>query len=702
MPSEINASELHDFFDAFLHASVVGKYSNNGPEVQKFCVSAFIDRETGDIEHCFYNYPDTNNGFINLITDIANNSDAYDTYFAPALYKSRDDGNGRVRIKGNVADEIGVLWADLDACNPLEVSPKPSIAWETSPNRYQAAWLLNQTIAKANVEKLNRKIAYAYRHLGADVSGWPSNKILRVPGTPNLKYNDKPIVKILWHEDTKYSAEDFEFLPEPPPLATFANSTLPPQVPVDERYEVRVETFVDKINNKILIGDFIKKGEKGKSFSDARFNLLCSFLEVGLPHSMLKAATKKCLAFDENTNFEADWNNAFGKHPHEEQTCSEYGNCLNPRHESKLTINKQSDKAPEDDDIDVLIGKMLDCDQLDSLPIPTSLVEDMKDMDSVNWVVGKSGDGKSFCTISLAAAIGGGIPWMGKRVRQGQVVYIAAEGSNGIKLRKRAWEIEHQRKMTGVLFLPMPVQAVNVLKGMVSYEWKVLAAACKKLGAVYIVIDTQARATVGVEENSSTQMGIFIDAAELLRRETRACIDIVHHLGRGNSDRGRGSSSLDAAAETEIKVSSERIKHPEGYTKRITISSNKQKERDDFDDMKFYLKIIDLGMVDDWGKPLSSCVLIPIPPDEKDLADVESDKSAKGMTVNLPIPIDKLKEHFSDGSFSNAALNKKIQVLISVSKATADRRIEEMIGKTIKEAPDSKSNNKHWEWIETK
>ena len=48
-----------------------------------------------------------------------------------------------------------------------------------------------------------------------------------------------------------------------------------------------------------------------------------------------------------------------------------------------------------------------------------------------------SGAGKSFMALDMAGAIARGLPWRGKKTKQGRVVYIAAEGAGGT-LRGRA------------------------------------------------------------------------------------------------------------------------------------------------------------------------------------------------------------------------------------------------------------------------
>lgn len=282
--------------------------------------------------HAFAAFPDQLAEIVETVDEHASEQNAY---FSPVLY------NQERRLKANVVDEVWSLWADLDFCAPELCEPKPAIATETSPGRYQGYWPLEHSISAREAEDLNRKIAYAYREHGADVSGWPSNKFLRIPGTPNHKYPDKPLVTVLWSEPTRFRPSDFDNLPTPPKRIVRGDATLPNQVAIAEKYQGRVDGFVRTINERVVAGRFVKEGAKGHSFSDARFNLLCSFLEIGLPPSMFVAATRGCVVFDNDANFETDLNGALGKHPHAELTCDEFGECENARQTTKLKLKKK-------------------------------------------------------------------------------------------------------------------------------------------------------------------------------------------------------------------------------------------------------------------------------------------------------------------------------------------------------------------------
>jgi len=97
------------------------------------------------------------------------------------------------------------LWADLDEVHP-EVVPLPTVAWESSPDRYQAMWKLEKRLVPEKWERINQALSY---HLGADTGGWDRTQVLRLPGTYNWKYPGGPSVKLMWYlEDVSYTAAE--------------------------------------------------------------------------------------------------------------------------------------------------------------------------------------------------------------------------------------------------------------------------------------------------------------------------------------------------------------------------------------------------------------------------------------------------------------------------------------------------------------
>jgi hypothetical protein len=251
-----------------------------------------------------------------------------------------------------------------------------------------------------------------------------------------------------------------------------------------------------------------------------------------------------------------------------------------------------------------LQAELLDTDDLDNIPALEPIVDDVLFKDTLARVYGASGTFKSFMTLDFAACVGTGMTWHGQKVNQGGVIYLVAEGIKGIRKRVRAWEQHHGRRMTGVKFLPRPVQAMDP-------EWLVLIEMCRRMTPALIIVDTQARVTVGVEENSNTEMGRVVDRMEQLRGASGACVLLVHHTGH-DSDRGRGATAVKGALQTELGVE-RKGKSLEDIT--VTLKTGKQKDDEELDDVVFGLhQIILAGEAKEDGSPVTSIVLVKLDP----------------------------------------------------------------------------------------
>jgi hypothetical protein len=265
--------------------------------------------------------------------------------------------------------------------------------------------------------------------------------------------------------------------------------------------------------------------------------------------------------------------------------------------------------TPVDGDaVSALLAEMVTADELAARKPPRYMIEDILQFDSESWVIGEPGSRKSFVVLDMAAHVATGRPWQGHRVNQALVVFIVAEGAGGSSLRIKAWQKRYGDMGGNIRFLPRPVQAAR------AEAWAVLVQACARLSRVaseagqglLVVLDTQARVTVGLKENDATDMGIFIDAVRAIREASGACVLTVHHTGRKGGD-ARGSSAIDGAQTTELKVVKDVGSAGGLYGRLIT---EKQKDITEAEPVLLKFDVVDLGSDAD-GRPLDSLVLAP-------------------------------------------------------------------------------------------
>jgi hypothetical protein len=220
-----------------------------------------------------------------------------------------------------------------------------------------------------------------------------------------------------------------------------------------------------------------------------------------------------------------------------------------------------------------LRAALLDSAGLDSLPVPDPLIDGLVYRDSLCWLHGKPGHCKSFVALDWACCVAAGLPWLGRPVTQGPVLYVIAEGTSGLHARVRAWE-DRAREQTTVRFLPVAIQMLRL------GDVDALATLATEMKYALIVIDTQARVTLGAEENSAVDMGRLVDAAERIRIASGACVMFVHHEARAG-DNMRGSTALEGAATTILRV--------EKDGQRLQLTNPKQKDAAEADPITLWV-----------------------------------------------------------------------------------------------------------------
>ncbi len=217
---------------------------------------------------------------------------------------------------------------------------------------------------------------------------------------------------------------------------------------------------------------------------------------------------------------------------------------------------------------------------------------------SLAVVYGASGSGKTFAVLDLAFAIARGVEWRGRRVKQGRVAYIAAEGADGFKKRIQAYGQD-----SGVDLAAVPMRALDGAPNLMLIDDVTdLAKAVEACGgADVIVVDTLAQTTPGANENASEDMGRAVGHCRKLREMTGALVLLVHHSGKDQAKGARGWSGLRAACDAEVEV----VKTEAG-ARYLRLSKNKDGE--DGLEWGFELQQVTLGTDED-GDPITSCVM---------------------------------------------------------------------------------------------
>lgn len=243
--------------------------------------------------------------------------------------------------------------------------------------------------------------------------------------------------------------------------------------------------------------------------------------------------------------------------------------------------------------------KLMTDEELQNLPVPLWRVKGVLPESGLAFVYGASGSGKTFLVLDLAMAIAGGKPWFGNKVMAAPVVYIALEAGAGIRQRVKAWRVGFDLGVpdlfrVGAEFVFSLDEPDNV-KNLANVVRAALGS-----GAV-IIIDTLARATPGMDENSGLDMGRAIQGADQLSKLVGGLVVLVHHTGKDSGKGMRGSSALYAAADAVIEVTAGAMG---GHSWRAP----KVKEAGSVAAHTFSLDSVCLGRDAD-GDSISSCVV---------------------------------------------------------------------------------------------
>lgn len=244
---------------------------------------------------------------------------------------------------------------------------------------------------------------------------------------------------------------------------------------------------------------------------------------------------------------------------------------------------------------------LLTADQLRHSPRVPYVVRKLLPAEGLAAIYGEPGAGKSFLALHLAHSVATGAgDWFGFRVRQTPVIYIALEGVGGIG--KRTYAIELHSNQTCSDKLRFWCHDINLLTGdSVDLLAEKITA---ELGqGVVVIIDTLNQASPGGDENTSQDMGRIIANSKRLGASVGGLVILVHHSGKNRAQGLRGHSSLHAAMDVVIEVSTVNSKHKAWSVTKAKDDSSDVKR--DFDLIPY---IVDQ---DEDGDPITSCAVQP-------------------------------------------------------------------------------------------
>ena len=232
--------------------------------------------------------------------------------------------------------------------------------------------------------------------------------------------------------------------------------------------------------------------------------------------------------------------------------------------------------------------------ELEKEPPVTWLIKDWLAAREISCIYGQGGTFKSYIALGWTLQLS-----LYKNVH---TLYVAAEGTSGLRSRVDAWMAAHGR--LGEYMKTWHYYNANVhvddhnsvglwLNAMEEYfrskrgEFSIKADSPR-----LIVVDTMARNFQG-DENSAKEVGMFIEGCEHLRRELDTSILIIHHMGV-TTGRERGTAALRNATFAMFKTSNPKHNGMGGGS--VELTCDRMKDATMPEEVRCYFDTVDLDV----------------------------------------------------------------------------------------------------------
>lgn len=454
-----------------------------------------------------------------------------DIYFCPVVFS-------QPHRRKEYALPTNILWADLDPVHPKQCRIRPSIAWESSPNRYQALWFLTEDVAPDTAAELSKRIAYAD---GADTGGWDLTQVLRIPGTRNYKpeYKNAPEVKLLWAKRKAYSPN--EFRATYPEVSSVESTTLfdkwpeVPQPVINAAFEGLPKGYQQRIIRQA--------DDRSLELQKLARDLLKLSLGADLVVHLLQMSA----------------NNKFrGRADEHKQLMKQVESA-----KDAVGAAKVPQAATEESELKEPIEQMKVHQWGSFLSVPTHLkwlVEDSWIDESVGFISGRSKSYKTWIALDLGLSVVSGAPFLDKFLvgRTGPVLLIQEEDPMSV-LQERLRLIGKRKGMLPsaivlrdpdrlrLRFPEYPFHIINLQGFSLGAEEKVnqVRQLIAELNPVLVILDPLIVMLGDVDENRGTAVSNILQKVKMWREEFGCSVAIVHHWNKTKSEDGdRGGQHM--------------------------------------------------------------------------------------------------------------------------------------------------------------
>ena len=318
---------------------------------------------------------------------------------------------------------------------------------------------------------------------------------------------------------------------------------------------------------------------------------------------------------------------------------------------------------------------------------PAWLIDGLLPARRLACIVGPPKSGKSFLTSHMLCSVARGAPYAGRETLPGPVIYLTGEGVSGFKRRlvamRRHLGIEGQRVPFFMIEnVPDLGSETTDLPQLLAELGAFLAHACPG-GPRAIALDTLARCMGEADENSARDMGRFVNRCAAIERHFGCVVVVVHHVGKDPTRGGRGSNSLNGAADVTMLV-----EKTEAFS---TVRVEEMKDGPEGQEWRFRLVPYPLSETSDTpsetSPEVSTCVVeLLSQPSAAKPRETKKPKAPKGVTGDLLKVIRRAVEESGERNVDSVAVPNNVR---AVSKTNLKRYCTTMDWQDAEGKPDS-------------
>lgn len=240
-------------------------------------------------------------------------------------------------------------------------------------------------------------------------------------------------------------------------------------------------------------------------------------------------------------------------------------------------------------------------------------------------ISGLPGTGKSVIVTDMACHIAAGMDWHGRKIKQGLVIYVAAERKKLTERRMMAFRKEHGVENVPLLVIGGRLDFTKDLKDAKELI-KVIQGAEIATGqsCIWVIIDTLTRVFGAGDQNTSKDMSRFVQACDEILATTKAHVTAIHHSA-WTGERGKGAIDLDGAVDASFMVKKDHGKY------RLICDGTNDGEEGDI--LVFTMKSVQLG-VDEDGEPTTAPVVVKAEETKLKMAsEAQKGKNARALEL---------------------------------------------------------------------